>query len=70
MSLPLDLAQEFQAQTRMLDDASLARHAEVGALCQCHECFCCIAWAEQNTRYTQRRLKNWYAQNNCHSDAD
>ena len=43
----------FKKQAQELTASELERHASVGRICRCNDCFCCVALAEQEARATR-----------------
>lgn len=58
---------DYRAQIKRaeaLDDKELARHAAVGRICKCNDCFCCAAEhvkyvRENNARSMEKILKSF-----------
>jgi len=71
MSLPRDIYEEFKAQAERLSDTELSRHAAVGDMCRCDECFLCVAHGVLRMRTLRAELKEYYnAKDHSLSNAD
>lgn len=51
---------KYIEQAEKLDDKELDRHACVGRICKCNDCWCCAA---EHVKYARANNANWIRKN-------